>query len=105
MTVFSPFCAPRRWRALPRPNLITSPGANAILEGRDCLGGSRPDESCLGGRRFVTDGQNNAFLSTFGGIALGPLGPSPTRVSTFKLYVDGVPIVSKNLSYTVSYRR
>jgi hypothetical protein len=77
MTVFSPFCAPRRWRALPRPNLITSPGANAILEGRDCLGGSRPDESCLGGRRFVTDGQNNAFLSTFGGIMLAPLGSVP----------------------------
>ena len=89
---------------LPRPSFITSPGANAIAGAGGCLGGFRSDESCFGGSRFVIDGQSNANLSRFGGIVEVPLAHFPTRVSTFKLYVDGVQIASKNLTYVGPYR-
>jgi hypothetical protein len=89
---------------LPRPSSITAPGVNAIAMAGGCLGGFRPDESCIGGSRFVIDSQNNANLSTFGGILQEPLGPFRTRVSRFKLYVDGVQIASKDVTYGVSYR-
>jgi hypothetical protein len=57
-----------------------------------------------GGSRFVIDAQNNRLFSTFGGIIQVPLGPFMTRVSTFKLYVDGVPVASKEINYVAPYR-
>ena len=89
---------------LPRPSFITSPGANAIAGAGGCLGGFRPAEGCFGGSRFVIDAQNNRLFSTFGGIIQVPLGPFMTRVSTFKLYVDGVPVASKEINYVAPYR-
>jgi hypothetical protein len=41
------------------------------------------------------------LLSTLGGIVQVPLGPFMTRLSTFKLYVDGAQVASKDLNYVV----
>ena len=76
-------------RQLPAPN-TTSPGSpNAFLQ----VSGS------LSGSRFAVDAQNNSTLSTFGGFVQVPYGPFELGLSTFRLYVDGKLIASKDLLY------
>jgi uncharacterized protein (TIGR03437 family) len=87
---------------LPAPNSMTSPGPNASLQNSGCLI-DLPGTS--GGSRFVIDGGNDSLFSTFGGILQIPWGPFPTRVSSFRLYVDGAPVASKDVTYAVPYRR
>jgi uncharacterized protein (TIGR03437 family) len=54
--------------------------------------------------RFVVDTQNNPSLSVFGGFVQIPFGPFEKAVSTFKLYVDGKLVSSKDFPYTVVHR-
>lgn len=88
-------------QALPGANALTAAGANAFLRGSGCLADLMP---AAGGSHLVIDAQNNRIFSAFGGFQQLALGPSSTRVSMFKLYVDGVRIASKDLSYRVPYR-
>jgi uncharacterized protein (TIGR03437 family) len=88
-------------QALPGANALTSAGANAFLQGSGCLADLVP---AAGGSHLVIDAQSNRLFSVFGGFQQLALGPSSTRVSTFKLYVDGVRIASKDLSYKAPYR-
>jgi hypothetical protein len=91
---------------LPAPNLVVSPrgptlGGNGLLQ----IGGCLVDLlAASGGSQVVIDGQKNRLLSTFGGIVQLPLGAFMTRVSTFKLYVDGVQVASKDVNYVAPYR-
>lgn len=82
-------------RLLPVPSLTTATSPNAIAQ----FSGS------LSGRRLVIDGQTNTALSRFGGIVQVPLGPFDKSVSTFKMYVDGSLVTSKDYSYRVVYRQ
>lgn len=88
-------------QALPAANALTAAGANAFLQTSGCLTGLAPG---AGGSHLVIDAQNNRIFSVFGGFQQLALGPSNTRVSTFTLYVDGVRIASKDLSYVAPYR-
>lgn len=56
------------------------------------------------GSHFTIDAQNNTNLSKFGGFKQVPYGPFDKRTSTFKLYVDGRLIATKDLPYTVTHR-
>lgn len=87
---------------LAMPNVITSAGPNASLQASGCLSDL---QGAVGGSRFVIDGENNRLLSMFGGMVQVPFGPFATRVSKFKLYVDGAPVASKEVTYGVPYRR
>ena len=80
-------------QALPPPGTGGS-SPNVILQSTRSLSGSH----------FAIDAQNHAELSKFGGIIQVPYGPFDTRVSTFKLYVDGRLVATKNLPYTVVHR-
>jgi uncharacterized protein (TIGR03437 family) len=88
-----PFWA-RATQRLPAPNTPTAGIANAVFQ----VSGS------LGGPRFAVDDQNNSALSPFGGVVPVQYGPFDVRVSTFKLYVDGRLIASKDLPYAVIHR-
>jgi hypothetical protein len=66
-----------------------------------CLGDL---QGAVGGSRFLIDGENNRLFSIFGGIMQVPFGPFVTRVSKFKLYVDGAQVASKDFTYRVPYR-
>lgn len=79
---------------LPSPSTQMFPSGNASVLVSDSFNGSG----------FVIDAQNNTLLSTFGGMVQIPYGPLDKRVATFKLYVDGRLIDSKNLSYPVIHR-
>lgn len=81
-------------QSLPAPNLPSSSGLNGIFRVPVSLTGSH----------FVIDAQNNAGLSKFGGFVPVPYGPSDKRVSTFKLYVDGKLVATKDVPYTVVHR-
>jgi hypothetical protein len=82
---------------LPAPSAITSPGPNAFRQVSGCLGDLQG-----GGSRLFIDGD---LFSTFGGIVQVPFGPFATRVSRFRLYVDGAQVASKDVTYEVPYRR
>jgi uncharacterized protein (TIGR03437 family) len=87
-------------QSLPFPNVIFSPGVNAFVQVAGCLADLlQPASSHL-----VIDAQHGKLFSIFGGFQQVPLGFSKTRVSTFSLYVDGVKIASKDVSYGVRYR-
>jgi uncharacterized protein (TIGR03437 family) len=86
---------------LPAPGAVTSPGPNASVQVSGCLGDL---QGAAGGSRFVIDGENNRLFSIFGGIVQVPFGPFPTRVSKFKLYVDGAQVASTDVTYGVPYR-
>lgn len=88
-------------QALPSANVITSPGANAYMQTIGCLSDLA---AAPGGSHVVVNAQTNRSLSVFGGLLQLALGTSNTRVSTFKLFVDGVEIASKDLKYTVPSR-
>jgi uncharacterized protein (TIGR03437 family) len=87
-------------QALPSPNVIFSPGANAFVQVSGCLA----DLLQPGSSHLIIDAQHNRLLSVFGGFQQLALGPSKTRVATFSLYVDGMKIASKDVSYGVPYR-
>jgi uncharacterized protein (TIGR03437 family) len=89
-------------QALPGANAITSPGADAFLRGSGRLAELA---ASAGGTHVAIDAQNNASFSVFGGFLQLALGSSNTRVSTFQLYVDGVRIAEKDISYQVPSRR
>ena len=50
------------------------------------------------------DDQNNSTLSNFGAFVQVPYGPFATGTSTFKLYVDGKLVASKDLPYLIYNR-
>lgn len=82
-------------RRLPTPSASTptSPNGSLQVSGR------------LSGSRFIVDGQNNTGLSTFGGFVQLQFGPFDRSVSTFKLYVDGRLVASKDYSYRLFQRK
>jgi uncharacterized protein (TIGR03437 family) len=84
-------------QSLPGPN-VSSSSLNGIFETSGSLAGLN------GGSHFVIDAQNNANLSKFGGFVQVPFGPFDRRVSTFKLYVDGKLVATKDVPYTVVHR-
>jgi uncharacterized protein (TIGR03437 family) len=90
------------WRkatdVLPAASFIVSPGPNAFQLGIGCLA-----DLPGGSGRFVVNAQTNRLFSTFGGIIRLPLGTVRTRVSRFKLYVDGVLVSSKDVGYGAPY--
>ncbi|MBK5292672.1 MAG: hypothetical protein JJE04_13460 [Acidobacteriia bacterium] len=86
---------------LPAPSARTSPGPNASMQVSGCLGDL---QGAVGGSPFVIDGENNSSLSRFGGIVQIPWGPFATRVSRFRLYIDGAQIASTDVTYGVPYR-
>ena len=88
-------------QALPGANVITSPGANAFLQTSGCLADLF---AATGSSHVVIDTQHNRSYSTFGGLLQLALGPSSTRVSTFRLYVDGVRVATKDIAYTAPSR-
>ena len=79
---------------LPPPDSVPSGSVNGTLQASGKLTGSR----------VTIDAQNNAVLSRFGGFLQMPLGPFDKAVSTFKLYVDGRQIASKDLPFRVVHR-
>jgi uncharacterized protein (TIGR03437 family) len=81
-------------RQLPVPDTatVTSPNGTLQISGK------------LSGARFVIDSQTNAALSRFGGFVQAPYGPFDKAVSTFKLYVDGRMVMSRDYPYTVVHR-
>jgi hypothetical protein len=86
---------------LPPASVLTSAGGSALALGSGCL----DDLMASANRSHLTiDGENNQGLSVFGGFLQLALGPSGGRVSTFTLYVDGVKIASKSVSYMAPYR-
>ena len=87
--------------SLPAANAIASAGANALARLSGCLTDLMP----TGGSHLVIDAQNNRTLRLFGGFEQLALGPSSTRLSTFTLYVDGVKVASKSISYMAPYRK
>lgn len=86
---------------LPEPSARTSPGPNASMQVSGCLADL---QGSVGGSRFVIDGETNRLFSLFGGIVQIPWGPFATRVSRFKLYVDGAQAAWKDVTYGVPYR-
>lgn len=92
-TRIDPFWA-RATQQLPPPNTTVPASPNALLQASGNLNGSR----------LVVDGQTNSTLSKFGGIVQVPFGPFDKRVSTFKLYVDGKLVASKDFPYGVVHR-
>jgi hypothetical protein len=92
-TRIDPFWA-RATQQLPPPNTTVPASPNALLQSSGNLNGSR----------LVVDGQTNSTLSKFGGIVQVPFGPFDKRVSTFKLYVDGKLVASKDFPYGVVHR-
>ncbi|MGI8744748.1 MAG: hypothetical protein ACR2NN_19680 [Bryobacteraceae bacterium] len=76
------------------PNATESGNPNAFLQVSGALNGSR----------IVIDDRNNRALSRFGGVVQVPYSPFASPVSTFKLYVDGKLIASKDLPYLVYQR-
>ena len=81
-------------RVLPAPDSVPSDNVNGTMQASGKLTGSH----------VTIDAQNNAVLSRFGGFLQMPLGPFDKTVSTFKLYVDGRQIASKDLTFRVVYR-
>lgn len=81
-------------RMLPLPNTTEPGNPDALLQVSGQLNGSH----------FIVDGQNHTELANFGGFVQAPYGPFASRVSTFKLYVDGKLIASKDLPYLVYQR-
>lgn len=92
-TRIDPFWA-RATQQLPPPNTTVPASPDALLQASGNLNGSR----------LVVDGQTNSTLSKFGGIVQVPFGPFDKRVSTFKLYVDGKLVASKDFPYGVVHR-
>jgi uncharacterized protein (TIGR03437 family) len=88
-----PFWA-RATQQLPVPTATVPASPNGFLEASGKL--STP--------RLVVDSQTNGTLSKFGGIVQVPFGPFDKRVSTFKLYVDGKLVASKDFPYGVVHR-
>ena len=84
----------RAIEVLPASTTTTAAGPNALLHAAGSL--TR--------LRFTVDDLNNSALSKFGGLVQVPYGPFATRISTFKLYVDGRLIASKELPYAVVHR-
>lgn len=84
----------RAVQMLPLPNTPAAPSPNATLQASGKLSGSH----------FAVDDQTNSTLSKFGGFVQVPYGPFPSRTATFKLYVDGKLIASKDLVYLLWYR-
>src|SRR5258708_4974950 len=89
----SPFWA-RAVQMLPAPNAAATPGPNSLLQASGTLSGSS----------FAVDDRTNSTLSKFGGFVQVPYGPFASQVSTFRLYVDGKLIASKDLTYAVWFR-
>ena len=87
--------------ALPAAKVLSEAGANAFAQGTGCLSDLLP---AAGGTHLVIDAQNSQSLSVFGGFQQFALGPSNTRVSTFRLYVDGVRIATKDLPCKAPFR-
>jgi hypothetical protein len=54
--------------------------------------------------RLTIDGNTNAALSRLGAIVQVPVGPFDKAISTFKLYVDGRVVASKDVPYRVAAR-
>jgi len=83
-------------QSLPGPNNIPDIGSgpNGVFQSIGSIAGSH----------FAIDAQNTGGLSKFGGFLQVPFGPFDKRLSTFKLYVDGKLVASKDLSYTVTHR-
>ena len=81
-------------RQLPVPDTatVTSPNGTLQVSGK------------LSGSRFLIDSQTNAALSKFGGFVQAPYGPFEKAVSTFKVYVDGRLVISRDYPYTVVHR-
>ncbi len=84
----------RAAQMLPLPNAPATPTPNGLVRASETLGGSR----------FVINDQSLSNLSKFGGIVQVPYGPFPSRLSTFKLYVDGKLVSSRDLPYVVANR-
>jgi hypothetical protein len=79
---------------LPAPNVIFAPGPNAFIKGGGCLA----DLMRAGGSHLT-------ISSAFGGFEQLALGYSKNRILSFALYVDGVKVASKDVSYSVAYRQ
>lgn len=88
-----PFWA-RATQQLPTPNTTVPASPNALLQASGNISGSR----------FVVDTQTNSSLSNFGGIVQVQFGPFDKRVSTFRLYVDGKLVASKDFQYGLVHR-
>jgi hypothetical protein len=86
---------------LPAASVLTSAGTNALALGSGCLNDLT---SSANRSHLAIDGQNNQGLAVFGGFLQLALGPSGGRVSTFTLYVDGVRIAYRSVSYMAPYR-
>jgi hypothetical protein len=84
----------RATQQLPAPTITPAASPNGLLEASGKLSGSR----------LVVDTQTNSALSKFGGIVQIPFGPFEKRVSTFKLYVDGKLVSSRDFPYAVVHR-
>jgi hypothetical protein len=76
------------------PNMTSPASPNALLQA----------SGSLAVPRLVVDSQTNSTLSRFGGIVQVPFGPFDKRVSTFKLYVDGRLVASKDFPHGVVHR-
>jgi uncharacterized protein (TIGR03437 family) len=81
-------------RTLPTPNTPVAPSPNSSFQVSGKLSGSR----------FAVDNQTNSELSRFGGFVQVPYSSFPVPVSTFRLYVDGRLVASKDLPYLVFHR-
>jgi len=81
-------------RALPAPSTTTTTSPNALFQ----VSGKITDG------RVTIDANTNAVLSRFGAIVQVPAGPFDKAISTFKLYVDGRLVASKDVPYRVSSR-
>jgi len=79
---------------LPAPTATAAASPNVVTQVSGTVSGSH----------FVIDGQTNSSLARFGGIVQVPLGPFDKNVSTFKLYVDGKVVATKELTYSVVKR-
>jgi hypothetical protein len=81
-------------RALPAPTTSMSTSPNAVFQVTGAIASGR----------LTIDGNTNAELSRFGAIVQVPIGPFDKAISTFKLYVDGKIVASKDLPYRVAAR-
>jgi uncharacterized protein (TIGR03437 family) len=84
----------RASQMLPLPNMTDRGNVNAALQVSGTLSGSH----------FAVNNENNSGLAKFGGIIQIQYGPYVALTSTFKLYVDGKLVASKDIRYPVLYR-
>ncbi len=93
LALMSPFWV-EAVRMLPNANTPAPASPNGFFQASGRLRGSR----------FVVDNQTNSDLSRFGGFIQVPYSPFATQTSSFKLFVDGKLVASKDLLYLVRHR-